>query len=122
MYNHMVVHLLADESIDRTLHALADQTRRDILRTVIVTEHTVSALADRYPMSFAAVQKHVAVLERADLVVKRRHGREQHVSASLTPLRDIGALFDELESMWRSRVDRMSTILNEYSPKPKERR
>lgn len=122
MYNHMVVHLAPDERLDRTLHALADPTRRDILRAVIATEHTVSALADRYPMSFAAVQKHVAVLERAELVVKHRRGREQHVGANLQPIRDVGVLFDELESVWRGRVDRMSEILQEEPKKTKERR
>ena len=61
---------------DRLFHALADATRRDILRRSADGELSVSRLADGYPMSFAAVQKHVVVLERAGLVTKERRGRE----------------------------------------------
>ena len=74
-YNHMVVDLLQDERADRVFHALADVTRRDIVVRTLEGEHSVSTLARRYPMSFAAVQKHVAVLEEAGLVTKRRRGR-----------------------------------------------
>src|SRR3712207_9586364 len=75
----MVVGELSEEDVDRLFHALADATRRDILRRCLRGEPSVSRLADVYPMSFAAVQKHVAVLERAGLVVKERRGREQRV-------------------------------------------
>src|ERR671911_202548 len=76
IYNRMVVGDLADDEVDRLFHALADATRRDILRRCVRGEPSVSRLADDYPMSFAAVQKHVAVLERAGLVIKERRGRE----------------------------------------------
>src|SRR4029453_10968980 len=78
-YNPMVVGDLADETVDRLFHALADGTRRDILRRSVRGELSGSRLGDAYPMSFAAVQKHVAVLERAGLVTKERRGREQLV-------------------------------------------
>ena len=67
-YNHMVVTEAPRREVDRIFHTLADATRRDIVRTVLIHEQSVSTLARRYPMSFAAVQKHVAVLEDAGLV------------------------------------------------------
>ena len=109
----MVVELLAPQRADQVLHALADATRRDIVTRVLQGEHSVSSLARRYPMSFAAVQKHVAILERADLVTKRRHGREQLVSGSIAAVRDATALLSELEEIWRARIDRMGEILAE---------
>ena len=79
-YNHMVVDsVLSAPEIDRIFHALADRTRRDILGRAIRGEQSVSALARSYDMSFAAVQKHVAVLEQSQLVTKERRGREQIV-------------------------------------------
>jgi DNA-binding transcriptional ArsR family regulator len=99
------------ERIDRLFHALADPTRRDIVRLVLHTEQSVSALAERYPMSFAAVQKHVAVLERAELVTKRRRGREQLVRGDIEALRRVNRLFDQYEAVWRSRIDLMDEVL-----------
>ena len=106
----MVVHTA--DRVDRLLHALADPTRRDIVRVVLTTEHSVSALAARYPMSFAAVQKHVAILERAELVRKRRHGREQLVRGDIDALQVISRLLDQYEAIWRGRVDRMGALLS----------
>jgi DNA-binding transcriptional ArsR family regulator len=100
-------------SADDVFHALADATRRDIVAVVLAQEQSVSELARRYPMSFAAVQKHVAVLERAGLVVKRRHGREQRVRGVPDALRDVRGLLDQLESLWRARIDRIDRILDE---------
>lgn len=98
---------------DLLFHALADGTRRDIVRLVLQEEHSVSDLARRYPMSFAAVQKHVAVLEQAALVTKHRHGRERLVRGRIDGLRDINRLLDELESVWRGRLGRFSDVLAE---------
>jgi DNA-binding transcriptional ArsR family regulator len=110
-YNHMVVGLLKAERADRVFHALADVTRRDIVVRTLEGEHSVSALARRYPMSFAAVQKHVAVLEEAGLVTKQRKGRERLVSGNVDTVRLASQLLDALEAVWRGRVDRMSEIL-----------
>jgi DNA-binding transcriptional ArsR family regulator len=101
------------QRVDRVFHALADATRRDIVTRTLQAEHSVSALARLYPMSFAAVQKHVAVLEGAELVNKRRHGREQLVSGNPQTLRDAGLLLAELEALWRDRIDRIGDILAE---------
>ena len=94
-----------------TLHALADPTRRDIVTRVLGREATVSDLARLYPMSFAAVQKHVAVLERAGLVTKRPHGRERLVSGNIEAIRRIADLFDQYEDMWRQRLERFGETL-----------
>ena len=112
---------LAQSKTDRVLHALADATRRDIVTCVLQGEHSVSSLARRYPMSFAAVQKHVAILERADLVTKRRDGREQLVSGNIIAVRHARALLDQLETIWRARIDRMGEILTEPNhPEPNQ--
>ncbi|WP_214320051.1 ArsR/SmtB family transcription factor [Nonomuraea sediminis] len=109
----MVVEELGDEVVDRLFHALADATRRDILRKCLGGELSVSRLAEGYPMSFAAVQKHVAVLERAGLVSKQRRGREQLVSTDLAALRRARQALDEYEAIWRGRVDRMAHLLDD---------
>ena len=125
-YNQMVVRQQAAkrenaDRVDRVFHALADPTRRDIVRWVLHNEQSVSALADRYPMSFAAVQKHVAVLERAELVHKRRHGREQLVRGDIKAIRAVNRLLDQFEGVWRRRVDQMDEILAETNDKEKHR-
>jgi DNA-binding transcriptional ArsR family regulator len=111
MYNQMVVGALEDEAADGLFHALADGTRRDILRRCAAGEPSVSRLAQAYPMSFAAVQKHVAVLERAGLVTKERRGREQLVRTDAGAVGRARQALDELEASWRGRVDRMSNVL-----------
>jgi DNA-binding transcriptional ArsR family regulator len=109
----MVVGIAPPERVDLIFAALGDRTRRDILSLVLVGEHSVSGLARRFPMSFAAVQKHVAVLERAGLVVKRREGREQRVSGDPTALQEAQRLLEELEGLWRNRIERIGEILTE---------
>ncbi|MFD7701121.1 ArsR/SmtB family transcription factor [Streptomyces caelestis] len=107
-----------DETVDRLFHALADATRRDILRRCVRDELSVSRLAAAYPMSFAAVQKHVRVLERAGLVTKERRGREQLVRTDPDAVGRARQALDELESAWRARVDRMSGLLAEDTGRP----
>jgi DNA-binding transcriptional ArsR family regulator len=107
----MVVDELTDDDVDRLFHALADATRRDILRRCVQGEPSVSRLADDYPMSFAAVQKHVAVLERAGMVVKERRGREQLVHTDPDAVGRARHALDRLETAWRGRVDRMADLL-----------
>ena len=107
----MVVGLLEPEVADRVFHALADGTRRDIVTRTLEGAHSVAALARSYPMSFAAVQKHVAVLEEAGLVTKQRQGREQLVRGNVETVRRAAQLLDQLEAVWRGRAERMSEIL-----------
>ena len=101
-----------EDAADAMFRALADRTRRDILRRILAGEHSVSALAQHYPMSFAAVQKHVAVLERAGLLVKRRHGREQLASGDVEAIRSVAAMLGELEQIWRGRISRIDELLS----------
>jgi len=107
----MVVGSVDEAEADAVFHALADATRRDILAAVLQDEHSVSELARRYPMSFAAVHKHVGTLERAGLVTKRRSGREQRVRGDVAAVRAAQRQLDDLEALWRSRVARMEQIL-----------
>jgi DNA-binding transcriptional ArsR family regulator len=107
----MVVQALDAAAADRVLHALADPTRRDIVARAAHGEHSVSSLAGHYPMSFAAVQKHVAVLEKAGLVSKQRRGREQLVRTQTDTLRKARQLLYELEHVWRARLDRFGDVL-----------
>jgi DNA-binding transcriptional ArsR family regulator len=111
----MVVDTVDEGTASLLFHALADATRRDILRRVMRGEHSVSDLARAYPMSFAAVQKHVAVLEEAGLVTKHRQGRERIVRIDIDTIRAAKALLDEFEVLWRDRIDRFEAILDEPS-------
>lgn len=101
---------LSDAAVDRVFRALADATRRDILRRTLTGEQSVSALAADYEMSFAAVQKHVAVLEAAHLIVKRAEGRERLVRADPETIQRAQSLLAEYERLWRSRVDRLDEL------------
>ncbi len=96
---------------DRIFGALADATRRDIVRRAIDGQEGVAELADHYPMSFAAVQKHVAILERAGLVTKRRIGRRRVVRTNLEGLRVAQRLLERYEQLWLDRVDRMTALI-----------
>ncbi len=113
----MVVDGLIDDGVDRLFHALADSTRRDILHRCVRAQTSVSRLAHAYPMSFAAVQKHVAVLQRAGLVTKERRGREQLVRTDPDAVGRARRVLDELEMVWRGRVDRMADLLAQ-EPQP----
>lgn len=111
-YNQMVVlSALSNAEIDRLFRALADATRRDIVRRTLIAEATVSELADHYAMSWAAVQKHVAVLEGAELVTKRARGRERIVRGNPAQIQRAQALLDAYEQLWRARVDRLDALL-----------
>jgi DNA-binding transcriptional ArsR family regulator len=112
----MVVDEMTQDETDRLFFALADATRRDIVARVLVEGLSVSALSASYAMSFAAVQKHVSVLERAHLVVKRKSGREQIVHADMAALRRASALLEHYETLWRQRVERMEEILADDPP------
>lgn len=107
----MVVDDLTDDAVDGLFHALADPTRRDILRRCGAGESSVSRLARGYPMSFAAVQKHVAVLEGAGLVIKQRKGREQIVRGNVDTMRQAYRLLEQLEAVWKGRIDRIGELL-----------
>lgn len=120
-YNHMVVSVMtvATQAAsvapdpDRIFAALADGTRRDIVWRAMTGEEGVVELAAHYPMSFAAVQKHVAVLERAGLVTKERIGRRKVVRSNVEAIRAAQRMLDRYEQLWRERIARMELLLAE---------
>jgi DNA-binding transcriptional ArsR family regulator len=99
---------------DHIFGALADATRRDIVRRAIEDEEGVAELAEHYAMSFAAVQKHIAILERAGLVSKHRIGRRKVVRTNLEALAVARRLLDRYEELWRRRVERMDHLIREF--------
>jgi DNA-binding transcriptional ArsR family regulator len=109
----VVLMQIAPPNVDRMFGALADRTRRDIVRRAIESEEGVAELASHYAMSFAAVQKHIAILERAGLVTKVRVGRRKVVRTNGEGLRVARRLLDQYEDLWRGRVDRMDALVAE---------
>lgn len=103
----------SDAEVDRIFRALADATRRDIVRRTLTEEASVSELADRYDMSFAAVRKHVNVLEEAGLVDHHRSGRERRIRGNPDAIRTAQNLLDGYERLWRGRIDRLDALLAE---------
>lgn len=103
--------ILSDVEIDRIFHALADATRRDIVARTLRGDQSISALAGGYAMSFAAVQKHVAVLVSAQLVSKERRGREQLVRAQPAVIRRANELLNRYEAIWVERAAGIERIL-----------
>jgi DNA-binding transcriptional ArsR family regulator len=102
---------IAPPDYDRMFGALADHTRRDIVRRAIDGDEGIAELASHYPMSFAAVQKHVAILERARLVTKQRIGRRKVVRTNLEGLRVARRLLDQFEELWLGRIGRMTELV-----------
>ena len=105
---------IAPASFDRMFGALADGTRRDIVRRAIDGGEGVAELAAHYPMSFAAVQKHIAILERAGLITKERLGRRKVVRTNLGGLLAARRLLDRYEELWRGRVGRMTELVTQH--------
>ena len=106
-----------EKRTDRLFFALSDATRRDIVMQTLDRERSVSELARLYPVSLTAVQKHVEVLVEAGLVSKHRSGREQLVRGEIDQLRRAHQLLDELEAMWRARLERFEDVLDEATGK-----
>lgn len=105
---------LSDAELDRVFRALADATRRDIVARLLAGEPmSVSALAARYDMSFAAVQKHVAVLEEAGLVTKHPQGRQRMVRGDPERIARACDLLARLEGLWRARFSQLDAVLAE---------
>ena len=103
---------IAPPDFDRMFGALADATRRDIVRRAIAGDKGIAELASHYSMSFAAVQKHIAILERAGLVTKQRTGRRKIVRTDVDGLRTVRRLLDRYEELWRGRIDRMTDLVS----------
>jgi len=107
----MVIETTEADAVDLVFRALADATRRDIVARTMAGGQSVSTLASHYAMSFPAVHKHIAVLERAGLVAKAREGREQLVRARVDEVRRASRLLDELAGLWVARLDRLGGVV-----------
>ncbi len=102
-----------EEQVDLIFHALSDSTRRDIMSKVSESEQSISDLARQYEISFAAIQMHVSVLEKASLVTKRVQGRQKLVRNNAETLRRASELLARYERIWTQRVDAIGQILDE---------
>lgn len=100
-------------SWDAVFGALADGTRRDILGRVLQADRTISELATRYQLTLAAVAKHVDVLVRAQLVTKRKRGREQWITGNEAAVHETTALLQAYERLWTARFERLDAFLEE---------
>ena len=112
----MIVGIADEERADRLFGALANSTRRDIVRRTLKDDYSVSQLARCYTTSFAAIQKHVSILEAAGLVSKRSSGREQIVTGDINTIEDVHALLGQFEAIWRERLGRFDSVLNDSDP------
>ncbi len=99
-------------SLDQTLTALADPTRRAILARLAAGEARVTDVAQPFAMSLNAVSKHVSVLERARLIVRRRQGREHLLSLDPAPLDEAGQWIAEHRALWTHRLELLGTLLD----------
>ena len=98
--------------LDAIFGSLADPTRRDILTRVARVERPISDLAEKYDLSFAAVAKHLKVLEDAQLIVKRKEGRNQMVSLAPSALKSADEYLEQYRSMWQGRINKLEALLD----------
>jgi DNA-binding transcriptional ArsR family regulator len=103
--------------LDQTMMALADPTRRAILKHLSQKEARVTEIARPFDMSLNAVSKHILILERARLVHRRRQGREHFLSANIEPLIEAADWIDEYRRRWEERLDRLGDYLQELQAK-----
>lgn len=99
--------------IDAVFHSLADPIRRDILRQVTRCELSVGELVVKYDVSFAAISKHLKVLEQASLIYKRKEGRKHMITLRPEALREADEYLEQYRQQWQSRFDKLDTLLNE---------
>jgi DNA-binding transcriptional ArsR family regulator len=99
--------------LDHTLVALADGTRRAILARLTAGEARVTDLAEPFPISLNSVSKHIRMLERADLVRRRKQGREHWLALNPAPLDEAAQWLEAQQALWTWRLDRLGDILTE---------
>ncbi len=100
-------------ALDRIFAALADVTRRDILKRVSRAEQNISSLAKAYTISLAAIAKHVSVLEKAGLITKRRSGKEKVIQIQPKTIKVAAAYLSEYEKIWSARFDALEKLLED---------
>lgn len=99
--------------LDTTLHALSDSTRRSILGRLAKKECTVNEIAEPYDMSLAAVSKHLKVLEKADLIIKKKEGRSYKCRMNYEPLTEVEQLIREYKTFWKARFDELEKFISD---------
>lgn len=99
--------------LDAIFHSLSDPIRRDILRRVMKCELSVGELVDRYHVSFAAISKHIKVLEKANLVRKRKEGKKYMVALRPETLEEADKYLEQYRLIWESRYDKLDSLLKE---------
>lgn len=99
--------------LDNIFGSLADATRRDILKQVSKKQLSVGEIAKHYKLTFAAISKHLQVLQKAKLIVKHRQGKKQMVKSSPTTLRNAADYLQHYEAIWNQRFDRLDKLLQE---------
>jgi DNA-binding transcriptional ArsR family regulator len=98
-------------SLDSIFSSLADPTRRDILRRLINSELSISEIAKPYDLTFSAISKHLKVLEKAQLIIKQRRGKEQMVQVSPLALKDAAEYLENYRLLWDERFQRLDKLL-----------
>lgn len=104
----MVKHTL---QLNDIFQSLADPTRRDIIQRVSERERTISELVSNYSMSFAAVSKHVSVLEKANLVAKRKEGKKYMVALVPETFKEADKYLEQYRTMWQGRFNKLDELL-----------
>ncbi|MBX6334929.1 winged helix-turn-helix transcriptional regulator [Candidatus Saccharibacteria bacterium] len=99
------------QSLDLIFHSLADVTRRDILRRVIQSELNISDLAKDYDISFSAVAKHLRVLEKAKLIIKKRRGKEKVIVANPETINEAARQLEQYKRFINQRFDALDELL-----------
>lgn len=107
--------------LDNIFSSLADPTRRDIMKRLVSYELSVSEIAKAYNMSLAAVSKHIKVLEKANLLLRRRQGKLHILQANVTPLKEVDQWIDFYRKYWEEAFDEMDDYLAELQQGDKKK-
>jgi DNA-binding transcriptional ArsR family regulator len=99
--------------LDTIFASLADPTRRDILTRLMTGELSVGDIAAKYDISFAAISKHLNVLERAQLIAKRREGKKQMVTLAPEALHSADEYLEQYKHIWEQRFNKLDALLKE---------
>jgi DNA-binding transcriptional ArsR family regulator len=105
--------MVESSTLDTLFMALADSTRRSILEQVAKAEMSIGEIARQYKLTFAAVSKHIKVLERANLITKRRRGKEQVVIIVPSTLGVAREHIERYATMWNDRFNNLEALLKE---------
>ncbi len=101
----------SEADLDRVFQALSDSTRRSILRRIASSELSISEIADPYDLTFAAVSKHLKVLEQARLIARRKDGSFHMISLSPEALKSAGQWLRFYQIFWTTRLDSLKDLL-----------